>query len=197
MSKKNKDFGIEKVLKNLGIKAENKGTSTGGKWFATGKVIESYSPVDGNLIAKVTASSKKDYEKVIAEAEKAFKEFRLMPAPKRGEIVRQFGDKLRKHKEDLGKLVSYEMGKSLQEGISSVTWFNHAFRTSRSQNVRTVSSTRNCRNYFCIQFSSGGLVLEHSVSLDLWRCLRLETFRKNTIVRNCLSKHHHRSASRE
>lgn len=113
MSKKNKDFGIEKVLKNLGIKAENKGTSTGGKWFATGKVIESYSPVDGNLIAKVTASSKKDYEKVIAEAEKAFKEFRLMPAPKRGEIVRQFGDKLRKHKEDLGKLVSYEMGKHL------------------------------------------------------------------------------------
>ncbi|PPZ92740.1 aldehyde dehydrogenase family protein [Cloacibacterium normanense] len=120
MSKKNKDFGIEKVLKNLGIKAENKGTSTGGKWFATGKVIESYSPVDGNLIAKVTASSKKDYEKVIAEAEKAFKEFRLMPAPKRGEIVRQFGDKLRKHKEDLGKLVSYEMGKSLQEGLGEV-----------------------------------------------------------------------------
>lgn len=120
MSKKNKDFGIEKVLKNLGIKAENKGTSTGRKWFATGKVIESYSPVDGNLIAKVTASSKKDYEKVIAEAEKAFKEFRLMPAPKRGEIVRQFGDKLRKHKEDLGKLVSYEMGKSLQEGLGEV-----------------------------------------------------------------------------
>ncbi|MGB4448387.1 MAG: aldehyde dehydrogenase family protein [Cloacibacterium sp.] len=120
MSKKNKDFGIEKVLKNLGIKAENKGTSTGGKWFATGKVIEIYSPVDGNLIAKVTASSKKDYEKVIEEAEKAFKEFRLMPAPKRGEIVRQFGDKLRKHKEDLGKLVSYEMGKSLQEGLGEV-----------------------------------------------------------------------------
>ena len=63
MSKKNKDFGIEKVLKNLGIKAENKGTSTGGKWFATGKVIESYSPVDGNLIAKVTASSKKRLRK--------------------------------------------------------------------------------------------------------------------------------------
>ena len=63
MSKKNKDFGIEKVLKNLGIKAENKGTSTGGKWFATGKVIESYSPVDGNLIAKVTTSSKKTTKK--------------------------------------------------------------------------------------------------------------------------------------
>ena len=120
MAKKNKDFGIEKSLKNLGIKSENKGTSTGGKWFASGKVIESYSPVDGKLIAKVTSSSKKDYEKVISEAEKAFKEFRLMPAPKRGEIVRQFGDKLRKHKDDLGKLVSYEMGKSLQEGLGEV-----------------------------------------------------------------------------
>ena len=120
MAKKNKDFGIEKSLKNLGIKSDNKGTSTGGKWFASGKVIESYSPVDGKLIAKVTSSSKKDYEKVISEAEKAFKEFRLMPAPKRGEIVRQFGDKLRKHKDDLGKLVSYEMGKSLQEGLGEV-----------------------------------------------------------------------------
>ena len=120
MSKNNKDFGIEKVLKNLGIKSENKGTSTGGKWFATGKIIESYSPVDGKLIAKVTSSSPKDYEKVISEAEKAFKEFRLMPAPKRGELVRQFGEKLRKNKEDLGKLVSYEMGKSLQEGLGEV-----------------------------------------------------------------------------
>ncbi len=120
MSKNNKDFGIEKVLKNLGIKSENKGTSTGGKWFATGKIIESYSPVDGKLIAKVTSSSSKDYEKVISEAEKAFKKFRLMPAPKRGELVRQFGEKLRKNKEDLGKLVSYEMGKSLQEGLGEV-----------------------------------------------------------------------------
>lgn len=120
MSKNNKDFGIEKVLKNLGIKSENKGTSIGGKWFATGKIIESYSPVDGKLIAKVTSSSPKDYEKVISEAEKAFKEFRLMPAPKRGELVRQFGEKLRKNKEDLGKLVSYEMGKSLQEGLGEV-----------------------------------------------------------------------------
>ena len=120
MSKNNKDFGIEKVLKNLGIKSENKGTSTGGKWFATGKIIESYSPVDGKLIAKVTSSSSKDYEIVISEAEKAFKEFRLMPAPKRGELVRQFGEKLRKNKEDLGKLVSYEMGKSLQEGWGEV-----------------------------------------------------------------------------
>lgn len=120
MSKKNKDFGIEKSLKKLGIKSENKGASTGNKWFASGKKIESYSPTDGKLIATVTASSSKDYEKVIEKAQKAFKEFRLMPAPKRGEIVRQFGEKLRHYKEDLGKLVSYEMGKSLQEGLGEV-----------------------------------------------------------------------------
>jgi len=120
MSKKVKDFGIEKTLRNLGIKDENKGTSTGGKYFASGKVIESYSPVDGNLIAKVKTSGESDYNKVLESAEKAFKEFRLIPAPKRGEIVRQLGQKLRQYKNDLGKLVSYEMGKSLQEGLGEV-----------------------------------------------------------------------------
>ncbi|WBX97261.1 aldehyde dehydrogenase family protein [Chryseobacterium gambrini] len=120
MSKKVKDFGIEKTLKNLGIKDENKGTSVGGKYFAAGKIIESYSPVDGNLIAKVKTSGESDYDKVIETAEKAFKEFRLIPAPKRGEIVRQLGQKLRQYKDDLGKLVSYEMGKSLQEGLGEV-----------------------------------------------------------------------------
>ncbi len=120
MSKKVKDFGIEKTLKNLGIKEENKGTSSGGKYFASGKIIESYSPVDGNLIAKIKTSGTSDYDKVIETAEKAFKEFRLIPAPKRGEIVRQLGQKLRTYKDDLGKLVSYEMGKSLQEGLGEV-----------------------------------------------------------------------------
>ena len=120
MSKKVKDFGIEKSLKNLGIKDENKGTSTGGKFFASGKIIESYSPSDGRLIGKVKTSGEKDYDKVIESAQKAFREFRTMPAPKRGEIVRQLGQKLREYKNDLGKLVSYEMGKSLQEGLGEV-----------------------------------------------------------------------------
>ncbi|UKB77623.1 aldehyde dehydrogenase family protein [Chryseobacterium sp. MEBOG07] len=120
MSKKVKDFGIEKTLKNLGIKEENKGTSTGGKYFASGKVIESISPVDGKLIAKVKTSGESDYDKVIETAQKAFQEFRLIPAPKRGEIIRQLGLKLREYKDDLGKLVSYEMGKSLQEGLGEV-----------------------------------------------------------------------------
>lgn len=120
MAKKQNDFGIEKSLKKLGIKEENKGASTGGKFFASGKVIESISPVDNKLIAKVKTAGDSDYNKVIEEAEKAFLEFRLIPAPKRGEIVRQLGLKLREYKEDLGKLVSYEMGKSLQEGYGEV-----------------------------------------------------------------------------
>ncbi|MCY0968429.1 L-piperidine-6-carboxylate dehydrogenase [Chryseobacterium wangxinyae] len=120
MSKKIKDFGIEKSLKNLGIKAENKGTSTGGNFFASGKNIESYSPSDGKLIGIIKTSSEKDYDKVIETAQQAFKEFRMIPAPKRGEFVRQLGQKLREYKDDLGKLVSYEMGKSLQEGLGEV-----------------------------------------------------------------------------
>ncbi|WP_294279314.1 aldehyde dehydrogenase family protein [uncultured Chryseobacterium sp.] len=120
MSKNVKDFGIEKTLRNLGIKDENKGTSVGGEYFASGKTIESFSPVDGELISKVETSAKDDYDRVIETAQNAFREFRLIPAPKRGELVRQLGQKLRQYKDDLGKLVSYEMGKSLQEGLGEV-----------------------------------------------------------------------------
>ena len=120
MSKKTSDFGIEKSLKNLGISKENKGVSTGEKYFANGDLLESYSPTDGKLIAKVKTGNTKDYDKIIETAKSAFKEFRMIPAPKRGELVRQFGLKLREYKDDLGKLVSYEMGKSLQEGLGEV-----------------------------------------------------------------------------
>jgi aldehyde dehydrogenase (NAD+) len=113
-------FGMTEALELLGIKAVNEGTSTGIEWFSGGELIESYSPVDGQLIAKVKASTEADYEKVMQAATEAFKTFRLMPAPKRGEIVRQFGEKLRQYKEPLGKLVSYEMGKSYQEGLGEV-----------------------------------------------------------------------------
>lgn len=113
-------FGMTEALEILGIKAINEGTSTGNHHFSNGEIIESYSPVDGQLIAKVKTTTEADYEKVMQTATEAFKTFRLMPAPKRGEIVRQFGEKLRKYKEPLGKLVSYEMGKSLQEGYGEV-----------------------------------------------------------------------------
>ena len=114
------DFGIEKALKVLGIKDINEGTSTGVNNFSNGDILESYSPADGQLIAKVKTTTKADYDKVMDAATHAFKTWRLMPAPQRGDIVRQFGDKLREKKEALGKLVSYEMGKSYQEGLGEV-----------------------------------------------------------------------------
>lgn len=114
------DFGIEKALEQLGVQAVNPGTSTGKEQFGTGAEIASYSPVDGALIAKVRATTPEEYEKTVAKATEAFKVWRQMPAPKRGEIVRQFGDRLRELKEPLGKLVSYEMGKSYQEGLGEV-----------------------------------------------------------------------------
>jgi aldehyde dehydrogenase (NAD+) len=113
-------FGIQKALTQLGITEINNGTSTGIESFANGELISSYSPVDGSLIAKVKTSTKEDYETVLAKSLEAFKTWRLVPAPKRGDIVRQMGDELRKNKEALGQLVSYEMGKSLQEGLGEV-----------------------------------------------------------------------------
>lgn len=111
---------MQDVLKSLGIKEVNEGCSTGSNWLANGEIIESYSPVDGKLIAKVKGATKADYLKVMDAAKSAFEYWRNIPAPKRGEIVRQFGDKLRVKKAPLGKLVSYEMGKSYQEGLGEV-----------------------------------------------------------------------------
>jgi aldehyde dehydrogenase (NAD+) len=108
-------------LEQLNIGQENSGTSTGSQWLTSkGKKISSFSPVDGKLIANVTITDKESYETVIAKAQAAFKEWREWPSPRRGEIVRQIGDALRANKEPLGKLVSYEMGKSLQEGLGEV-----------------------------------------------------------------------------
>lgn len=108
-------------LAQLNIQVTNSGVSTGQTSLsAAGEKIESYSPVDGKLIAIVQGADKKNYDAVIAKAEEAFLEWRTWPAPKRGEVVRQAGEALRKYKEPLGKLVSYEMGKSLQEGLGEV-----------------------------------------------------------------------------
>ena len=112
---------IKNVLNSLGIKSQNSGSAVGAHWFMTrGEKISSYSPVDGNLIADVNAATNMEYEACIEKAQEAFKSWRMVPAPKRGEIVRQFGELLRAKKEDLGKLVSYEMGKSYQEGLGEV-----------------------------------------------------------------------------
>lgn len=110
-----KDFLVQ-----LGLQETNSGSSTGSQWFANGSTIQSFTPVDGSLIGSVQTTSKDDYEKVMNTAAEAFKKWRLVPAPKRGEIVRQVGEALRENKEILGQLVSYEMGKSLQEGLGEV-----------------------------------------------------------------------------
>ncbi len=116
-----KEIDFKSVLAELGIEEVNPGVCTGTKWKNTsGKFIESYSPSDGKLIAGVQQCGTDDYTEVIETAKAAFKNWRMVPAPKRGELVRQIGLELRKYKEPLGKLVSYEMGKIYQEGLGEV-----------------------------------------------------------------------------
>lgn len=112
----NKDF-----LQVLGLQEKNHGTSTGLESSNLSQVyLDSYSPVDGTYIASVSTTSRKEYDLTVVKAQEAFKTWRNVPAPKRGEVVRQYGEALRKNKDALGKLVSYEMGKSLQEGLGEV-----------------------------------------------------------------------------
>lgn len=107
-------------LKKLGIEGVNSGTSTGQKYLENNDVISSHTPVDGKKIANVSVTSKEQYEEVVATAQEAYLVWRELPAPQRGEVVRQIGQKLREFKEPLGKLVAYEMGKINQEGLGEV-----------------------------------------------------------------------------
>jgi aldehyde dehydrogenase (NAD+) len=107
-------------LKNLLINDSNPGTSTGTEWIKGAGLLDSFSPVDGKKIASVEQTTKEGYEQVMKKAQDAFLVWRLVPAPQRGEIVRQLGEEFRNHKDDLGRLVSWEMGKSLQEGLGEV-----------------------------------------------------------------------------
>lgn len=112
---------MQNILNALRIAESNHGISTGlVSWAGQGEEIASYSPVDGKLIGKVQSANRQDYDTVVGQAQEAFKTWRLVPAPKRGEIVRQMGEQFRKYKTELGTLVSYEMGKSLQEGLGEV-----------------------------------------------------------------------------
>jgi len=112
---------IKKILNSLGIESKNYGAAIGGDWLKTsGDTIISVSPVDGQEIGSVVCATEQDYQKCIDAGLDAFSDWRMMPAPQRGEIVRQFGEALRSKKEALGALVSYEMGKSFQEGLGEV-----------------------------------------------------------------------------
>ena len=111
---------VDELLKKYHLNGIIDGCSTGSNWFSSGNKIESFSPVDGNLIGSIKSGSKNDFNNIIKIAKNAFKDFRQIPAPKRGELIRQFGNKLREEKELLGTLVAYEMGKSFQEGLGEV-----------------------------------------------------------------------------
>ncbi|OJV16581.1 MAG: aldehyde dehydrogenase family protein [Dyadobacter sp. 50-39] len=113
--------GIDEILQKLGIGGINHGVTTGqSAWEGGGALLESFSPVDGQRIGAVSQAARADYDRAVETASLAFKSWRTLPAPKRGEIVRQMGTKLREYKQELGTLVSYEMGKSLQEGLGEV-----------------------------------------------------------------------------
>ena len=200
------DFGIETALKQLGVKDINDGTSTGSNNFSNGDIIESYSPVDGKLIGKVKSSTKEDYEKVMTAATTAFKTWRSMPAPQRGEIVRQFGNKLRELKEPLGKLVSYEMGKSLQEGYGEVQEMidicDFAVGLSRQLNGQTIPSERpgHVMREQWHPIGVVGIISAFNFPVAVWSwntalawiCgdVCVESFRKSTSLFRSLSKHY-------
>lgn len=146
MSEIAKEFGINTALEALGLNKKNEGTSTGSKSIKGSEFITSYSPVDGAVIGEVSVTTKDAYEEVMSAAQIAYKEWRVIPAPQRGEIVRQFGEELRRLKEPLGKLVSYEMGKSYQEGLGEVQEMidicDFAVGLSRQLNGQTIPSER-------------------------------------------------------
>jgi len=108
-------------LKDLGIEQVNNGASTGETWLEThGDETKSYSPIDGSVIGTVKNATLGDYEHLMNKAQEAYLKWRIVPAPKRGEVVRQIGEALRKKKAELGYLVSLEMGKIYEEGLGEV-----------------------------------------------------------------------------
>ncbi len=118
---KAKTITKNRIFRALGLKKRMKGANCGGEWFADSKdYIVSINPTTGEELAKIEQASPKDYDKVMKQAKKAFVEFRALPAPKRGEIVRQVGEALREKKDMLGALVSLEMGKIYTEGLGEV-----------------------------------------------------------------------------
>src|SRR5215471_14506050 len=107
------------VLKKLGLTPTNPGAFC-GEWLGSGKLLESISPNDGRVLARVRTATPAEYEQVIGCAQKAFQTWQTLPAPKRGEVVRQLGNALRRHKSDLGRLVTLEAGKIIAEGQGEV-----------------------------------------------------------------------------
>ena len=112
---------VQHILDDLGLKTTNSGACT-GRWItpAAGREAVSINPTTGEPIASVIQADEAAYETVLKTAAENFVDWRMRPAPARGEIVRELGNELRKHKEPLGRLVTLEMGKILSEGLGEV-----------------------------------------------------------------------------
>lgn len=168
-------ININDALNTLGIKKINMGVSTGSEWFETnGNVTSSFSPIDGKEIAKVMNGTIEDYNMVMEKAQKAFKEWRLVPAPIRGEIVRQIGLELRKYKNELGALVTLEMGKIYQEGLGEVQEMidicDFAVGQSRLINGNSLQSERPQHRLFDQYQPLGivGIVTSYNFPVAVW-----------------------------
>jgi len=107
------------TLRKLGLEKENPGAFC-GEWLGSGKVLESISPIDGQVLAAVRSATPEEYERVVQHAKEAFEQWQVIPAPKRGEVIRQLGNALREAKSDLGRLVTLEAGKITAEGEGEV-----------------------------------------------------------------------------
>src|SRR5258706_2429 len=107
------------VLRKLGLEGDNPGAFC-GEWFGSGKLLKSVSPINGEVLATVRTATPEQYERVVRRAHEAFQKWQTVPAPKRGEIVRQLGNALREAKRDLGRLVTLEAGKIIAEGEGEV-----------------------------------------------------------------------------
>uniref|UniRef100_A0A914PP54 Aldehyde dehydrogenase domain-containing protein n=1 Tax=Panagrolaimus davidi TaxID=227884 RepID=A0A914PP54_9BILA len=132
-------------LRDLGLDSNNEGVFN-GEWRASGKTVESINPATNEVIANVRVGTTDDYERAIVAARQAYEQWRKVPPPQRGEIVRQIGDRLRKNLDNLGKLVSLEMGKILPEGIGEVQEYvdicDFAVGLSRMLNGKVIPSER-------------------------------------------------------
>jgi aldehyde dehydrogenase (NAD+) len=163
------------ILKRLNINDLNDGVSTGVKWpGGNGKTTDSLSPIDNTLIARVNNASIEDYEQVVQKVQEAFKIWRKVPAPKRGEVVRQIGDALRANKQDLGYLVSLEVGKIYQEGLGEVQEMidicDYAVGQSRLLNGYTMHSERSEHRMYDQYHPAGilGLITSFNFPVAVW-----------------------------
>lgn len=169
------EFNIQELLDRLGIKEVNSGVTTGTKWFdVQGALTSSESPIDGKEIAKIQNATYDDYELVVRKAQEAFKIWREVPAPKRGEIVRQIGLALRDAKDDLGKLVTLEMGKIYAEGRGEVQEMidicDFAVGQSRLLNGFTMHSERQNHRMYDQYHPVGivGLITSFNFPVAVW-----------------------------